>query len=124
MKKFGFTTRLLCCYFAVYLALPVSMVAQFSLTPPTFPTTNTVRVTLTGASSTNAYVILSTPELDTEPAGWQRSITGAVGQTTFDLSKTTNAAMFYIASDAPNLTPTVATPRSALRVAATPRPRT
>lgn len=110
MKTPNLFYRGLCLFFAVYLALPAATVAQLLLTPPTFPTTNTVRVTLTGAASTNAYVILSTPELDTDPAGWQRSITGAVGQTTFDLSKTTNAAMFYIASDAPNLTPTVATP--------------
>lgn len=110
MKTPNLFYRGLCCFFAFYLALPAATVAQLLLTPPTFPTTNIVRVTLSGAASTNAYIILSTPELDTDPAGWQRSITGTVGQTTFDLSKTTNAAMFYIASDAPNLTPTVATP--------------
>lgn len=110
MKPPNVFYRFLCCFFAVYLALPPVVVAQLLLTPPTFPTTNTVRLTLAGAASTNAYVILSTPILTTDPAGWQRSITGTVGQTTFDLTKTTNAAMFYIASDAPNLTPTVATP--------------
>ncbi len=110
MKTPNLFYRGLCLFFAFYLALPAATVAQLLLTPPTFPTTNTVRVTLTGASPTSAYVILSTPELDADPAGWQRSITGSVGQTTFDLSKTTNMAMFYIASDAPNLTPTVATP--------------
>ncbi len=69
-----------------------------------------MRVTLTGASSTNAYLILATPLLDTDPAGWQRVMTGTVGQTTFNLTKTTNASAFYIASDVPNPTPTVATP--------------
>ena len=102
--------RFLCCFFVAYLTLPAAVMAQLLITPPTFPTTNTVRVTLTGASVSNAYVILTSPTLNVSIPGWQRAMTGTVGQTTFDLAKTTNAAVYFTASDSPNLVPIVATP--------------
>jgi len=110
MKKLNPLSRVLCCFFAVYMALPASMSAQLLLTPPAFPTTNTVRVTLTGAEATNAHIVFSTPDLNTNFNSWTRVITGAVGQTTFDLTKTANSAMFYRATTAPVGIPTVATP--------------
>ena len=83
--------RFLCCFLAVFLAMPAAMIAQLLVTPPTFPNANTVRVTLTGAASTNAYVILTSPTLAVSVPGWQRSLTGTVGQTTFDLAKGINS---------------------------------
>ena len=71
--------RFLCCFFVAYLTLPAAVMAQLLITPPTFPTTNTVRVTLTGASVSNAYVILTSPTLNVSIPGWQRAMTGTVG---------------------------------------------
>src|SRR6266567_3204465 len=110
MKRPNLFCRILCCYFAAYMALPTSTVAQLALTAPTFPSTNTVRVTLTGTSTNSAYLILFSSTLTNSLPGWQRVATGSVGQVTFDLSKTTNDTAFYSASDVPNPTPTVATP--------------
>jgi len=84
--------------------------AQLAINPPTFPSTNTVRVTLSGANSTNAHILFLTPDLATNTALWTRAVTGAVGQTTFDLTKPTNANVFFRAGIAPVETPTVATP--------------
>jgi RHS repeat-associated protein len=102
--------RILSCYLAVFMIVPGSLWAQLTINPPTFPTTNTVRVTLSGAESTNAHVILATPDLGTNFNSWTRVVTGTVGQVTFDLSKTTNNAMFFRAGVAPISTPTVAMP--------------
>lgn len=92
------------------LALPASLLAQLTINPPTFPTTNTVRVTLTGAASTNAHVILWTPELIPDRAAWYRVVTGSVAQTTFDFTRPTNQNSFFAAAIAPVTTLTVATP--------------
>jgi len=110
MKKLNPLSRVLCCFFAVYMALPASMSAQFLINPPTFPDTNTVRVTLSGTQSTNAHIIFLTPDLAINTALWTRAVTGTVGQTTFDLTKPTNANVFFRAGIAPVETPTVATP--------------
>ncbi len=110
MKKLNLFTRVLCCYFAVFLALPMSVFADLTLNPPTFPSTNTVRVTLNGAQSTNAHVILWTPELTPNIFSWYHLTTGTVGQTTFDFTITTNQANFFAAAVAPVMTPVVATP--------------
>ncbi len=102
--------RALCCFFAVYLALPPAVLAQLIINPPTFPTTNTVRVTLSGAASTNAHVILWTPNLMPDLAGWYRLTTGSVGQTTFDFTRPTNQNSFFAAAIGPVATLTVAAP--------------
>ena len=110
MKKLNLFCRILCVYFAIIMAAPFSMWAQLTINPPTFPNTNTVEVTLTGAASTNAHIIFFTPDLTVPIAGWARMTTGTVGQVTFDLTKPTNASAFFLAGIAPIGTPTVATP--------------
>jgi RHS repeat-associated protein len=90
------------------LALKVS--AQLNLIGPTFPSTNTVRLTLTGAQATNAHLIFFTPILYPDGADWIRYFTGTVGQTTFDLARPTNEHAFFRAATIPVLIPTVATP--------------
>jgi hypothetical protein len=63
MKKLNVLSRILCVFFAIQMALPTAMLAQIVISAPTFPTTNTVHLDLTGAASTNAHVILFTPDL-------------------------------------------------------------
>ena len=92
------------------MALPISLLAQLVISVPTFPTTNTVHVDLTGAASTNAHVILFTPDLVLPIVGWTRMTTGTVGQTSFDLTKPSSTNAFFAAVIAPVATPTVATP--------------
>ena len=86
------------------------MLAQLTISVPTFPTTNTVHVDLTGAASTNAHVILFTPNLAAPIVGWTRMATGTVGQTSFNLTKPSITNAFFAAAIAPIATPTVATP--------------
>jgi hypothetical protein len=110
MKKQNFFFRMLCAFFAVQMALPASSLAQLVINPPTFPTTNTVRVTLSGTQSTNAHIIFWTPELVSDLASWYRVTTGSVGQVSFDFRLPTNQNSFFAAGVAPISTPTVATP--------------
>ena len=110
IKNHGFFFKALCCLFAVQMALPVSLLAQLVIGVPTFPTTNTVHLDLTGAASTNVHVILFTPNLAAPIAGWTRMATGTVGQTSFDLTKPSITNAFFAAAIAPIATPTVATP--------------
>jgi Chitobiase/beta-hexosaminidase C-terminal domain len=102
--------RILSCYIAVFMIVPGSMWAQLTINPPTFPTTNTVRVTLSGTESTNAHIILWTPELVPDIGSWYRVTTGSVGQVSFDFTLPTNQNSFFAAGIAPISTPTVATP--------------
>jgi RHS repeat-associated protein len=110
MKTQSSFFRMFSVLFAVQLALPASLLAQLIINPPTFPNTNTVRVTLSGAASTNAHVILWTPDLLGDLASWYRVTTGTVGQTTFDLIRPTNQNSFLAAGVVPVTTLTVATP--------------
>ena len=110
IKNHGLFFKALCCLFAVQMALPVSLLAQLVISMPTFPTTNTVHVNLTGAASTNAHVILFTPNLAAPISGWTRLATGTVGQTSFDLTKPSITNAFFAAAITPIATPTVATP--------------
>jgi RHS repeat-associated protein len=110
MKKQNLFFRALCIFFAVQMALPSALLAQIVISVPTFPTTNTVHLSLTGAASTNAHVILSTPNLAVPIAAWTRMTTGTVGQTTFNVTKPSNTNAFFAAAIAPIATPTVATP--------------
>src|ERR1035441_6422275 len=67
---------------------------QLDINPPTFPTTNTVHLTLTGTDTNSLlYNIQYTPALGTIP--FSTVVTGAVGQITFDVAKPTNAEAFY-----------------------------
>lgn len=109
-KKQNLFFKALCGFFALQMALPASLLAQLVISVPTFPTTNTVHFDLTGAQSTNAHIIFSTPDLTVPVAGWTRMATGTVGQTAFNLTKPTNANAFFVAGIAPIATPTVATP--------------
>src|ERR1051325_672338 len=110
MKTPSLACRILCRYLFASMFFPLSASAQLTLSPPEFPSSNVVRLTLNGGQTNVAYMILATPNVALDVAGWQRSLTGTVGQAVFDLAATTNPAMFYIASDVPNLMPTVATP--------------
>jgi hypothetical protein len=110
IKNHGLFFKALCCLFAVQMALPVSLLAQLVISVPTFPTTNTVHVDLTGTASTNAHVILFTPNLAAPIAGWTHMATGTVGQTSFNLTKPSITNAFFAAAIAPIATPTVATP--------------
>src|ERR1019366_7963192 len=110
MKKLNVFSQILCIFFAAQMALPISVLAQLTINPPTFPNTNTVELTLRNAASTNAQIIFFTPDLTVPLPAWTRLTTGAVGQVTFDLTKPTNASAFFIAGVAPIGTPTVATP--------------
>lgn len=92
------------------MALPVSMMAQLTISVPTFPTTNTVHLDLTGAASTNAHIIFYSPNLATTLGAWTRVTTGTVGQVSFNLTKPTNTTAFFAAGIAPIGTLTVATP--------------
>jgi fibronectin type 3 domain-containing protein len=87
------------------MAVPMAGWAQLFINPPTFPATNTVHVTLSGVGATNAYVIFYTPDLTTSFNSWAPIVTGAVGQTTFDLATTTNTNAFYRAGVAPPFAP-------------------
>lgn len=109
-KKQNLFFKTLCCFFALQMALPASLLAQLVISVPTFPTTNTVHLDLTGAASTNAHIIFSSPDLTVPLAGWTRMTTGTVGQVSFDLTKPINANAFFAAGIAPIATPTVATP--------------
>jgi RHS repeat-associated protein len=109
MKKMNRFYRPLCGFAAVFLASLAS--AQLLINPPTFPSSNTVELTLSGAASTNAHIIFFTPDLTASSiAAWSRLTTGAVGQVTFDLTRPTNDDAFFAAGVAPISTPTVATP--------------
>lgn len=110
MKKLNLLSRILCIFFAVQMCLPFSVWAQLVVSVPSFPTTNTVHLDLTGTASTNAHVILFTPNLAVPLAGWTRMTTGTVGQISFDLTKLSNTNAFFAAVIAPVATPTVATP--------------
>lgn len=110
MKKQNLFFRALCLFFAVQMALPASLLAQLVISVPTFPTASTVHVDLSGAASTNAHVILFSPNLAVPMAGWTRMTTGTVGQTSFDLTKPSATNAFFAAAIGPIATPTVATP--------------
>ncbi|MCU0771578.1 MAG: hypothetical protein MUE94_07390 [Verrucomicrobia bacterium] len=62
MKTPSLFCRVLCCYFSAHLALPSGVLAQtpFYLDPPTFPATNTVRVTVADAPTNVAVTVYST----------------------------------------------------------------
>lgn len=110
MKKTNLFFQVLCCFFAVQMALPSAMLAQLVISTPTFPTTNTVHFDLTGTASTNSHLILSTSDLSVPIAAWTRMTTGTVGQTSFNLPKPSSTNVFFAAGIAPIATPTVATP--------------
>jgi len=110
MRKPNLICRVFSYFFVAYMALPLSTWSQLTISVPTFPNATTVRVTLTGAQSTNAHIILFSPNVAANLGGWARMTTGTVGQTTFDLIKPTNANAFFAAGIAPISTPTVATP--------------
>lgn len=110
MKKINASFLFLRCCFVAQLILPVTLPAQLIISKPTFPATNTVHFSLSGAQSTNSHIIFFTPILNTTIASWQRMTTGTVGQTTFDLTKPTNANAFFAAGVAPVTTPTAASP--------------
>ena len=110
MKTPSLFLRLLSFYFAVWMTLPASVWASLTITGPTFPATNTLRVSLAGAEVTNAHVIFWTPTLIPDINSWTRLTTGSVGQTVFDFSSTTNRQSYFRAGVAPIGMPTVVTP--------------
>src|SRR5687768_4673516 len=79
------------------IALTALAQTPFLLNPPTFPNTNTLRLTLSDAATNVAFTIYSTPNLDTGIV-WSVVTNGSTGQLTFDLSMPTNILRFYQAS--------------------------
>jgi hypothetical protein len=106
MKKLHFVARVLfrCC--AICVAMPIYGWGQFVINAPTFPASNTVQMTLSRAGVTNAYIIFCTSNVMTSFNSWTPVVTGAVGQTTFDLQLTTNANAFFRAGIAAPAVPT------------------
>jgi RHS repeat-associated protein len=63
--------RFLCRFFAVWMALPASVVAQLTLSAPTFPSSNSVRLVVVGGPVTNIrYDLHFTNALATNAASW------------------------------------------------------
>ncbi len=110
MKKQNLLVHLFTFYFVIYFVMPQSAWSQFTISSPTFPTTNTVQVSLAGTQATNAHVIFFSPQVVNGIGAWNRLTTGTVGQVTFTLPKPTNGMGFFAAGIAPISTPTVATP--------------
>jgi hypothetical protein len=83
---------------------------QLDINPPTFPTTNTVQLTLTGTqTNTLLYNIQYTPDLGNIP--FSTVVTGMVGQIVFTLTNTGSNANFFRAFGTNVSTPLiVATP--------------
>ncbi len=79
---------------AIAIALPLR--AQLKLSAPTVGPNNTLKFTLTGASSNTAYVLAQSAN----GKDWQPTVTGTVGQTTFNLPRPATAAAFFRASQA------------------------
>jgi len=92
-KKLNVFTRALCYFFAFYMAVPFSVWAGLTINPPTFPTTNTINLTLSGTQTNLLYNIQYTPALGTIP--FSTVATGAVGQTSFTLTIGTSNANFF-----------------------------
>lgn len=109
-KKQNLFFKALCCFFALQMALPASLLAQLVISVPTFPTTNTVHFTLSGTAFSNLHIIFFSPKLATIFGAWTRMTTGTMGQVTFELTKPTNANAFFAAGIALIATLTVATP--------------
>src|ERR1022692_476616 len=95
MKKLSFVACVLfrCC--CICVAMPIYGWGQLVINVPTFPASNTVQMTLSGAGLTNAYIIFSTSNLTTNFNSWTPVLTGAVGQTTFDLQLNSNTNAFF-----------------------------
>ncbi len=112
MKKLNLFSRILCVFFAAYFAIPISIFANLTIEPPTFPSANTLRLTLGGTDTNgNVYSILYAPELLETNTPWFIGATGAVGQTVFDFAFPTNQQLFFRAVGLTNAaTETVATP--------------
>ncbi len=110
MKTHNLFFRALFVLLALQMALPTALLAQLTVSVPTFPNSSTVHLDLSGAAATNAHVILFTPNLSVPIVAWTRMTTGTVGQTSFDVAKLSNTNAFFAAAVAPLSTPTVATP--------------
>jgi RHS repeat-associated protein len=111
----GLLTRILCWFFAVWMAMPASVTAQVTLMPPIFPSSNTVRLSIASGATTNVrYDVYFTNALATNTASWALLATGAANQVIFDLPlPDTNQGFFMLSATAivtTNPPPKVATP--------------
>lgn len=68
------------------------------LAPPTFPSPDTVRVTLSGADTNRAYSVLYATALSNSSAMWPSAVNGTVGQTVFDINIGSNSSLFFRAA--------------------------
>ena len=93
MKKLHPLCRVLCCWFAIYMAFPAAGWAQLIINPPTFPTSTTVQLTLSGTDTNLLYNIQYTPALGSIP--FSTIATGTVAQTTFTFTTVSNSANFF-----------------------------
>jgi len=91
-KKINALYRLLSYYFAVFL-LTFGTQAQLVINPPTFPSANTVQLTLSGTDTNLLYNIQYTPDLSSIP--FSTIATGTVAQTSFTFTMATNSANFF-----------------------------
>jgi RHS repeat-associated protein len=95
---------------SLMLTLMVLAETPFRVNPPTFPDTNTLRLTLSDAATNVAFSIYATPDVN-DGFVWTPVTTGTVGQLSFDFTIPTNSMMFFRASyPPPPATLKVATP--------------
>jgi RHS repeat-associated protein len=112
----GPVVKILCWFFAVWMALPASLVAQaVTLSAPTFPTSNTVRISVATGPVTNIrYNVYWTNSVAADATTWPLLATGAANQVIFDLAlPNTNLGFFIVSSNyiaTTNPPPKVATP--------------
>jgi len=66
-----------------------------TINPPTFPSSNTVRISLSGTQANKLYQIEYTIALGTSGIPFSTIATGIIGQTVFDFTKGTNDVNFF-----------------------------
>jgi len=114
LRQPSLPTKIFCWFFAMWIALPASVTAQLTLSAPTFPSSNTVRLVVSGGPVTNIhYDVYFTNALTSNASTWQ--LLGKFTNTViFDLAlQDTNQGFFIVTSNyivTTNPPPKVATP--------------
>lgn len=101
MKTTNCFSRPLCGFLAVMATLG-SASAQFTLSPPTFPTNGVIQVN-TSNTLPNAIITLYQSSVLGGGASWTPVTTGSVGQTVFDFARPSANASFYRGASSLNL---------------------
>lgn len=92
LKKINVFYRLLSSYLAIFMLVSGTR-GQLVINPPTFPTSTTVQLTLSGTDTNLLYNIQYTPALGSIP--FSTIATGTVAQTSFTFTTVTNSANFF-----------------------------